>query len=81
MSEWFRSVPYMLDAAAYAAKFQQESMAAQIRLLKTRHHQQRLYIDKLKREIAELRRFGGSWSSKASARADVQEQDERIVTT
>ncbi|KAJ8078870.1 hypothetical protein PM082_013154 [Marasmius tenuissimus] len=56
MSEWFRSVPYMLDAAAYAAKFQQESMAAQIRLLKTRHHQQRLYIDKLKREIAELRR-------------------------
>ncbi|KAK1228402.1 hypothetical protein PQX77_008539 [Marasmius sp. AFHP31] len=73
MSEWFRSVPYMLDAAAYAAKFQQESMAAQIRLLKARHHQQRLYIDKLKREIAELRRFSGSKSLKALARADVQE--------
>ncbi|KAG7092544.1 hypothetical protein E1B28_008894 [Marasmius oreades] len=57
MSDWFRSVPHMLDAAAYATKFQQEAMAAQIRILKARHHQQRLYIDKLKREIVELQRM------------------------
>ncbi|ESK94532.1 hypothetical protein Moror_7999 [Moniliophthora roreri MCA 2997] len=57
MSEWFRSIPYMLDSIAYATKFQQESMAAQIRSLKARHHQQRLLIDKLKRENAELKRM------------------------
>ncbi|KAF9265461.1 hypothetical protein L218DRAFT_997428 [Marasmius fiardii PR-910] len=60
MSEWFRSVPHMLDSVTYAAKFQQEAMATQIRTLKVRHQQQRLYIDKLKRQIAELQRMNES---------------------
>ncbi|KAK7467248.1 hypothetical protein VKT23_004305 [Stygiomarasmius scandens] len=55
MSEWFRSVPHILDAAAFAAKFQQESMASQIRTLKARHQQQRSYTERLKKENAELR--------------------------
>ncbi|KAJ3993926.1 hypothetical protein F5050DRAFT_613430 [Lentinula boryana] len=55
MSEWFRSVPYVLDSAAYAVKFQQESMASQIRNLKARHQQQRAYIDRLKKENAQLK--------------------------
>ncbi|KAF5373750.1 hypothetical protein D9758_000646 [Tetrapyrgos nigripes] len=54
MSDWFRSVPYSLEAAAYAARFQLESMASQIRSLKARHQQQRAYIERLKRENAEL---------------------------
>ncbi|GAW01189.1 hypothetical protein LENED_002770 [Lentinula edodes] len=55
MSEWFRSVPYILDSAAYAIKFQQESMASQIRNLKVRYQQQRAYIEKLKQENAQLK--------------------------
>ncbi|KAJ3732285.1 hypothetical protein DFJ43DRAFT_997286 [Lentinula guzmanii] len=57
MSEWFRSVPYILDSAAYAVKFQQESMASQIRNLKARHQQQRAYIDRLKKENAQLKQY------------------------
>ncbi|KAJ3818792.1 hypothetical protein EV361DRAFT_523545 [Lentinula raphanica] len=56
MSEWFRSVPYMLDSAAYAVKFQQESMASQIRNLKARYQQQRTYIDQLKQDNIQLKR-------------------------
>ncbi|THU87248.1 hypothetical protein K435DRAFT_348012 [Dendrothele bispora CBS 962.96] len=55
MSGWFKSVPCLLDSAAYAAKFQQESMASQIRWLKTRCQQQRSHIERLKREVADLR--------------------------
>ncbi|KAF5389892.1 hypothetical protein D9757_003716 [Collybiopsis confluens] len=55
MSEWFRSVPLILDSAAFAVKFQQDSMAAQIRHLKARQQQFKGYIDKLKRENAQLK--------------------------
>lgn len=37
-------------------QFQQDSMAAQIRYYRARHQQQRAYIEKLKREMAELKR-------------------------
>ncbi|KAJ7774972.1 hypothetical protein B0H16DRAFT_1880146 [Mycena metata] len=56
MSEWFRSIPLALDAVAYAAKFQQETMAFQIRYYKARQQQQRSVIDRLKRETAELKK-------------------------
>ncbi|KAK0210899.1 hypothetical protein DFS33DRAFT_336207 [Desarmillaria ectypa] len=56
MSDWFRSIPYALDSIAYTAKFQQDSMVAQIRYYRNRHQQQRAYIEKLKREMAELKR-------------------------
>ncbi|CAK5277662.1 unnamed protein product, partial [Mycena citricolor] len=55
MSEWFRSVPHALDAAAYAAKFQQDTMAFQIRFYKSKQQHQRAVIDRLKRETAELK--------------------------
>ncbi|KAJ4487834.1 hypothetical protein J3R30DRAFT_3431884 [Lentinula aciculospora] len=57
MSEWFRSVPYMLDSAAYAVKFQQESMASQIRNLKARYQQQRGVIENLRKENAQLKQM------------------------
>ncbi|KAJ6597020.1 hypothetical protein DFH09DRAFT_109147 [Mycena vulgaris] len=56
MSEWFRSIPHALDAVAYAAKFQQETMAFQIQFYKARQQQQRAQIDRLKRDTAELKR-------------------------
>ncbi|KAF7363550.1 RING-type domain-containing protein [Mycena sanguinolenta] len=56
MSEWFRSIPHALDTVAYAAKFQQETMAFQIRYYKARQQQQRAMIDRLKRENVELKR-------------------------
>ncbi|KAJ7271906.1 hypothetical protein B0H12DRAFT_1091948 [Mycena haematopus] len=56
MSEWFRSIPHALDTVAYAAKFQQETMAFQIRYYKARQQQQRAMIDRLKRETAELKK-------------------------
>ncbi|KAJ7685320.1 hypothetical protein DFH06DRAFT_1158124 [Mycena polygramma] len=56
MSDWFRSIPHALDAVAYAAKFQQETMAFQIRYYKARQQQQRAMIDRLKRETAELKK-------------------------
>ncbi|KAJ6520652.1 hypothetical protein B0H19DRAFT_954561 [Mycena capillaripes] len=56
MSEWFRSIPHALDAVAYAAKFQQETMAFQIRYYKARQQQHRSLIDRLKRETAELKK-------------------------
>ncbi|KAK7020508.1 RING-type domain-containing protein [Favolaschia claudopus] len=57
MSEWFRSIPHALDTVAYAAKFQQETMAFQIRYFKARQQQQRALIDKLKHETAELKKL------------------------
>ncbi|KAF9564388.1 hypothetical protein CPC08DRAFT_631306 [Agrocybe pediades] len=56
MSEWFQSIPLSLDAIAYAAKFQQEAMASQIRYHKLRHQQLRQLVERLKQEIAELKR-------------------------
>ncbi|KAJ7109504.1 hypothetical protein C8R44DRAFT_679714 [Mycena epipterygia] len=56
MSEWFRSIPHALDAVAYAAKFQQETMAFQIRYYKARQQQQRAMVDRLKRDMAELKK-------------------------
>ncbi|KAJ7172344.1 hypothetical protein C8R46DRAFT_1348784 [Mycena filopes] len=56
MSQWFHSLPHALDAVAYAAKFQQETMAYQIRYFKTRQQQQRSVIDRLKHENAELKK-------------------------
>ncbi|KAJ6623522.1 hypothetical protein B0H10DRAFT_2010231 [Mycena sp. CBHHK59/15] len=56
MSEWFGSIPHALDAVAYAAKFQQETMAFQIRYYKIRQQQQRALIDRLKRDTAELKK-------------------------
>ncbi|KAF9075165.1 hypothetical protein BDP27DRAFT_1212959, partial [Rhodocollybia butyracea] len=55
MSDWFKSASHVLDSAAYTIKFQQESMAAQIRNLQARYQQQRTYIEKLKRENTQLR--------------------------
>ncbi|KAF7338193.1 RING-type domain-containing protein [Mycena venus] len=57
MSEWFRSIPHALDTVAYAAKFQQETMAFQIRYYKAKQQQQRGLIDRLKRETAELKKI------------------------
>ncbi|KAJ7905641.1 hypothetical protein B0H14DRAFT_3542881, partial [Mycena olivaceomarginata] len=56
MSDWFRSIPHALDTVAYAAKFQQETMAFQIRYYKAKQ-QQRGIIDRLKRETAELKKI------------------------
>ncbi|KAJ7219400.1 hypothetical protein GGX14DRAFT_436033 [Mycena pura] len=56
MSEWFRSIPNALDAVTYAAKFQQETMASQIRFYKARERQQRSLTERLKRGIAELKK-------------------------
>ncbi|KAH8827067.1 hypothetical protein DL96DRAFT_1680937 [Flagelloscypha sp. PMI_526] len=49
MSEWFRSVPSALDAAAFAAKFQQETLASQIRFYKSKYHRQKMLSDQLKK--------------------------------
>ncbi|KAF8212100.1 hypothetical protein K438DRAFT_1567234 [Mycena galopus ATCC 62051] len=56
MSDWFQSIPHALDTVAYAAKFQQETMAFQIRHYKARQQQHRSLIDRLKREVAELKK-------------------------
>ncbi|RDB21494.1 hypothetical protein Hypma_011708 [Hypsizygus marmoreus] len=49
MSGWFRSMPVWLDGAANAIKFQQEAMASQIRYYRSRHQQQRVFIQQLKK--------------------------------
>ncbi|KAF8077846.1 hypothetical protein FPV67DRAFT_1775201 [Lyophyllum atratum] len=59
MSEWFQSVPMCLDAVANAAKFQHETMASQIRYYRSRHQQQRVFIDRLKHDIGELKKDNG----------------------
>jgi hypothetical protein len=38
-------------------QFQQQSMASQIQHYKARHQQQRGYIDKLRREIVDLKKY------------------------
>lgn len=55
MSDWFKSAPYALDTIAYSIKFQQESMASQIRYYKSKYHQQRMYIEKIRHENAQLK--------------------------
>ncbi|KAF9475839.1 hypothetical protein BDN70DRAFT_883159 [Pholiota conissans] len=55
MSEWFQSVPLGLDSIAYAVKFQQDLMASEVRYHKSRHQQHRQLLERLKREVAELK--------------------------
>ncbi|KAH8116846.1 hypothetical protein DFH11DRAFT_1687692 [Phellopilus nigrolimitatus] len=57
MSDWFRSVPYGMDALAQAAKFQHESMAAEIRYYKSRSVRFESLIQRLKGEVAAVRAF------------------------
>ncbi|KAF7305043.1 RING-type domain-containing protein [Mycena kentingensis (nom. inval.)] len=63
MSDWFRSIPHALDTVAYAVKFQQETMAYQIRFYKSRQQQQRTLIERLKRDVADLRRTNEALSN------------------
>ncbi|KAF8969822.1 hypothetical protein BDZ97DRAFT_1792866, partial [Flammula alnicola] len=57
MSEWFQSISLGLDSIAYAAKFQQEIMASQVRYHRSRHQQLRQFLERLKREVAELKKY------------------------
>ncbi|KAF8163485.1 hypothetical protein B0H34DRAFT_695625 [Crassisporium funariophilum] len=57
MSEWFRSIPLALNSVAFAAKFQQETMASQIQYYKSRQQQFRHFIERLKRDLAELKKY------------------------
>ncbi|KAI5835062.1 hypothetical protein K523DRAFT_385282 [Schizophyllum commune Tattone D] len=54
MSDWFRSIPYGLDGLAQAAKFQQETLSSQIRYYRARYQQQRVQLDRYKRDHEEL---------------------------
>ncbi|PPQ64657.1 hypothetical protein CVT26_002747 [Gymnopilus dilepis] len=56
MSEWFRSIPMALDSVAFAAKFQQDAMASQIRYHKARHQQLRQLVERLKRDLSDMKR-------------------------
>ncbi|KAH6918369.1 hypothetical protein BKA70DRAFT_1394047 [Coprinopsis sp. MPI-PUGE-AT-0042] len=56
MASWFSSIPAALDGIAFSAKFQQEMMANQIRHYRSRHTQYRSYIEKLRRDVGELRK-------------------------
>ncbi|KAF8911973.1 hypothetical protein CPB84DRAFT_1700932 [Gymnopilus junonius] len=56
MSEWFRSIPIALDSIAFAAKFQQEAMASQVRYHKARHQQLRQLVERFKRELSDIQR-------------------------
>ncbi|KAG9226125.1 hypothetical protein CCMSSC00406_0005036 [Pleurotus cornucopiae] len=56
MADWFRAIPNSLETIAYASKFQQETMAAQIRHLKSKVLQYRGIVEQLRREVAELQR-------------------------
>lgn len=57
MADWFRAIPNSLETIAYASKFQQETMAAQIRHLKSKVLQYRGIVEQLRREVAELQRY------------------------
>ncbi|KAF8798183.1 hypothetical protein BYT27DRAFT_7265288 [Phlegmacium glaucopus] len=59
MSEWFGSVSMSLDSIAFMAKFQQETMASQIRYYKTRHQQLKHFVERLKRDVVELKKTNG----------------------
>ncbi|KIY43559.1 hypothetical protein FISHEDRAFT_62625 [Fistulina hepatica ATCC 64428] len=63
MSDWFRSVPSALDNVAFAAKFQQETLASQIQYYKSRYQQQRTFIERLKHENEEYERWQSHFSS------------------
>ncbi|PPQ63094.1 hypothetical protein CVT24_005949 [Panaeolus cyanescens] len=72
MSDWFRSIPSALDAVTFAAKYQQETMASQIRFYKSRHTQFRQFIERLRRDVAELKR------SNEKLQAENQEYRQRL---
>ncbi|TFK55098.1 hypothetical protein OE88DRAFT_999546 [Heliocybe sulcata] len=55
MSDWFRPVSDVLDSVAHAAKFQQETMASLAQYYRTKCHQQRGLIDRMKNEIIEIK--------------------------
>ncbi|KAF9013995.1 hypothetical protein BDQ17DRAFT_1536509 [Cyathus striatus] len=57
MATWFRSIPLALDEVAFAAKMQQESMAAQLRKLKQRDQQLRSAVERLKHDVFELKKM------------------------
>ncbi|KAG2020085.1 hypothetical protein CC2G_005461 [Coprinopsis cinerea AmutBmut pab1-1] len=63
MSNWFSSIPAALDTIAFAAKFQQEMMAHQLRYYKSRYTQYRGYIEKLKRELNEAKKLNQTLSN------------------
>ncbi|KAH9483675.1 hypothetical protein JR316_0003145 [Psilocybe cubensis] len=56
MSDWFRSIPSALESIAFTAKFQNEAMASQVRYHKSRHLQLRQIVERLKQNMAELKR-------------------------
>ncbi|PPQ84321.1 hypothetical protein CVT25_011595 [Psilocybe cyanescens] len=56
MSDWFRSIPSALESIAFTAKFQSEAMASQVRYHKSRHQQLRQIVERLKRDMSELKR-------------------------
>ncbi|KZT26415.1 hypothetical protein NEOLEDRAFT_257489 [Neolentinus lepideus HHB14362 ss-1] len=55
MSDWFRPVSEVLDGVAHAAKFQQETMASLAQYYRTKCHQQRSLIDRMKNELVEIK--------------------------
>ncbi|KDR73521.1 hypothetical protein GALMADRAFT_251235 [Galerina marginata CBS 339.88] len=56
MSDWFRPVPLALDSVLFAAKFQQDVMASQIRYHKSRHQQFRQLVERMKRDMSDLKK-------------------------
>ncbi|KAL0946646.1 hypothetical protein HGRIS_012840 [Hohenbuehelia grisea] len=56
MSAWFSSIPSALESATFAARFQLESMAAQVRFFKEKTYHYRSMVEKLRREIFDLKR-------------------------
>ncbi|XP_006457961.1 hypothetical protein AGABI2DRAFT_114985 [Agaricus bisporus var. bisporus H97] len=55
MSDWFKPIPSALDSVVFAAKFQQEVMAQQIRYYRARHQQIRTVMEKLRSDNSELK--------------------------
>ncbi|KAF8877636.1 hypothetical protein BD779DRAFT_1557131 [Infundibulicybe gibba] len=64
MMEWFRPIPEALDAAANAAKLQQETMASLIHYYKTKLQQYCVSIGRLTGEINELKRANACLAGK-----------------
>ncbi|KAI0029382.1 hypothetical protein K488DRAFT_56498 [Vararia minispora EC-137] len=55
LSDWFRSLPYSLDALAQAAKFQQELLCTLVRYYKTKCIQQRNVLERLRGEREDVK--------------------------
>lgn len=57
------------DDLTYRSQFQQETMASQIRYYKTRHQQLKHFVERLKRDVAELKKYmftSTQWHSQVS---------------